>query len=212
MAKNLKNNLSSSFIVALLLVFSALIPLVSTSAYTKNYCESKGATYDSGSCVCPAAKHQEWSDGECVCTYGRVWDASKNDCVLSSSDRPILDNTSVPAPSQTNQTTQQQSSGSQQQPAGSSSTNQPSGNTVIDNPLTYNTFEELINHVLGFVTMLALIIVQLIIVYAAFIYMTSEGDPGKIKTAQAMILYAIIGLFIVLLSKAIISIIHGILS
>ncbi|MDP2820936.1 MAG: hypothetical protein Q8O39_01890 [bacterium] len=86
------------------------------------------------------------------------------------------------------------------------------GNTVIDNPLSYSTFEELISHILDFVTILALIIVPLIIVYAAFLYMASEGDPNKVKTAQAMIFYAIIGLILVLLSRAIISIIHGILS
>jgi hypothetical protein len=85
-------------------------------------------------------------------------------------------------------------------------------NAVIDNPLTYSTFSELIDHILGFVTMLALILVPLIIVYAAFLYMTSEGDPNKVKQAQSMIFYAIIGLFVVLLSKAIISIIHGVLS
>jgi len=85
-------------------------------------------------------------------------------------------------------------------------------NTVIANPLAYDTFNELIEHILNFVFMLAVVLVPLIIVYAGFLFMTSEGDVAKVGNAKKMITYAIVGLIVILLSKAIISIIHGVLS
>lgn len=84
--------------------------------------------------------------------------------------------------------------------------------SVIENPLTYGTFNELIEHILGFIFTLAIVLVPLIVVYAGFLFMTSEGDPIKVGNAKKLLTYAVVGLIIVLLSKAIISIIHGVLS
>jgi hypothetical protein len=205
MAKIFKNNSKLFFgVILLFAVFLTIFPVFFASAVTREYCEYKGGTYELGECKC-LKPHQEWSDG-CVCKFGYI--PQNGECVTSTSSRPILDDTqTVPtSPEKTTPVVVSQQSG------GNTNGSYSSGNEVISNPLTYNTFEELIDHVINFVTMLALILVPLIIVYAAFLYMTSEGDPGKVKLAQSMIFYAIIGLFVVLLSKAIISIIHGVLS
>ena len=41
------------------------------------------------------------------------------------------------------------------------------------------------------------------IVYSAIIYLTSQGEPGKIKQASQSIAFAVVGLLIVLLAAAI---------
>jgi hypothetical protein len=54
-------------------------------------------------------------------------------------------------------------------------------------------------------TVLALlgILLVILILYAGFIWMTSQGDPGKIKKAKDMLYQAIIGLVIVFAAFAI---------
>jgi len=49
------------------------------------------------------------------------------------------------------------------------------------------------------------------IIVAAFYFLTSGGDPEKVRTAKRIILWTFIGLIIVLLGKGIISIIWQIL-
>jgi hypothetical protein len=55
-------------------------------------------------------------------------------------------------------------------------------------------------------------ILPIIIIIAGFLFLTSGGDPEKVRTAKRMIFWAIIGLAIVVLARGIISVIKGILS
>ena len=82
---------------------------------------------------------------------------------------------------------------------------------VISNPLKYDTFEELIDHILNFLVAIAFALAPLVILYAAFLYLTSEGEVYKIQKAKTLIYYAIIGLIIILLGKAVISVIESVL-
>ncbi len=43
------------------------------------------------------------------------------------------------------------------------------------------------------------------IVVGAYFFLTSAGEPGKVQTAKDVIMYALIGLVVVFLSKAIIA-------
>ncbi len=43
------------------------------------------------------------------------------------------------------------------------------------------------------------------IIYGAYLYVTSMGDPGKVKKAKQTLTYSIIGLIIVLLAFAIVT-------
>jgi hypothetical protein len=77
----------------------------------------------------------------------------------------------------------------------------------IDNPLGPNgpvTFQELVNRLIEWVMMMAMVIAPLVIVIAGFNYATAGGDTQKIETAKRMLLYAAIGLGVVLLSKSLI--------
>ena len=84
--------------------------------------------------------------------------------------------------------------------------------SVICNPLSYSTFGELIDNIIAFLSYIAIALAPVLIIYAAFLYLTSEGEPYKIKQAQQLIYYALAGLVIILLSKAIIGIIKGVFS
>ncbi len=48
------------------------------------------------------------------------------------------------------------------------------------------------------------IIAVIMIVYAGFVYVTSGGEQGKIKSAKDIILYAVIGLVIIVVARTIV--------
>ena len=59
----------------------------------------------------------------------------------------------------------------------------------------------IINWVLGIIALVCVIV----IIIGGIQYMTSTGDPGKVKKAKDTILYAIIGLIIIILAAAIVN-------
>ena len=59
------------------------------------------------------------------------------------------------------------------------------------------TFKKLTENIINFIFWVAIAIVPIIIIVAAFYFLTSGGDPEKIRTAKKIILYTFIGLFII---------------
>lgn len=74
-------------------------------------------------------------------------------------------------------------------------------------PFGTKSFEELIDAIINFIFWVAMALVPIMIIIAAFYFLTSGGDPEKVKTAKKIILYTIIGLIIVFLGKGIVAII-----
>lgn len=71
-----------------------------------------------------------------------------------------------------------------------------------------NTFFTIINWIMGIIGLVCVIVV----IVGGVQYMTSTGDPGKVKKAKDTILYGVIGLIIVALSAAIVNfVIKGII-
>jgi uncharacterized BrkB/YihY/UPF0761 family membrane protein len=81
----------------------------------------------------------------------------------------------------------------------------------IINPLTCKTFPECIEKIIGFIFWVAMAIVPIIIIIAGFLFLTSGGDPEKVRTAKRVIFWAVIGLAIILLAKGIISLIKTVI-
>jgi len=75
----------------------------------------------------------------------------------------------------------------------------------IANPLSYTTFDQLIKAIIVFLRDLALVATALVIVLAGFYFVTAAGDPAKVTKAKQMILYALIGLVIVLAAEGIVA-------
>ncbi len=75
----------------------------------------------------------------------------------------------------------------------------------IPNPLKSNNFAELLANILQFLFILSLPVGSLMIIFAAFTFLTSAGDPEKLTTARKTIIYAFVGIIILFLSQAIVN-------
>ncbi|OGZ97115.1 MAG: hypothetical protein A3I44_05490 [Candidatus Sungbacteria bacterium RIFCSPLOWO2_02_FULL_51_17] len=78
---------------------------------------------------------------------------------------------------------------------------------TIENPLTYNTFREVIDSVIGYLMSIVVPIGIIMILYAAFLYMTAGGNEQKVNTAHQTFLWGLIGIAIVLIGKGIVLIV-----
>ena len=80
------------------------------------------------------------------------------------------------------------------------------------NPISeIQTINDLINEIIKFLFNLAIVICPIIIVYAGFLYITAAGNQQKIATAQKTLIWALIGLAVVLLASAVPNIIKNVL-
>jgi len=66
-----------------------------------------------------------------------------------------------------------------------------SGTVSLDNPISFNTPQELIGGIISYLMGL---------VYGGILYMTSGGSEERVKQAKNVITYAIIGLVVAILS------------
>ncbi|MDP4007642.1 MAG: hypothetical protein Q8P68_00440 [Candidatus Peregrinibacteria bacterium] len=67
---------------------------------------------------------------------------------------------------------------------------------------------QFLNFFLGFLGLLAV----LLVIYGGFLYMTAAGDDGKTENGKKVILYAVIGIIIILISFALVNtLINGLL-
>ena len=78
-------------------------------------------------------------------------------------------------------------------------------------PFELPTFKELIDGIISFLSWVAIAIVPITIIIAAFYFLTSGGDPEKVRIAKRIIFYTIIGLIIILLFRGLPAIIEQII-
>ncbi|HUW71957.1 MAG TPA: hypothetical protein VMV66_02105 [Candidatus Humimicrobiaceae bacterium] len=82
---------------------------------------------------------------------------------------------------------------------------------VITNPITATSFGELVDGLLTFLWWVAVALVPLMIVIAGFYFVTAAGDPAKVEKAKGIILYTVIGFFIILLARGFVELLQTIL-
>jgi len=82
---------------------------------------------------------------------------------------------------------------------------------TFTNPLTYATFDELVAAIVSFIFRIAVVVTPLMVLIGAFYLLTAAGDPKKIGTGKTIITYALIGLVIVLLARALIYMIERVI-
>ena len=85
------------------------------------------------------------------------------------------------------------------------------GTICFLNPLTACSVEELIERLINFIFIAGIAIAPLMILIAAYNFITAGGDPKKVQTARNIILYTLIGLVIVILSKALVILVKNLL-
>jgi len=77
----------------------------------------------------------------------------------------------------------------------------------ICNPLGNLTFTDIINKLIDFLLTVALIICPLMIVVGGFFFITAAGDPTKANKGRQIMVYAVIGLVIILISKGLVTLV-----
>ena len=70
----------------------------------------------------------------------------------------------------------------------------------ICNPLKYGTIQEIINTIASFLFTISIPIVTIMVLYGAFMLLTSGGNEERIKTGRKVILWAIIGFVVMLIA------------
>ncbi len=98
-------------------------------------------------------------------------------------------------------------SGSSKAP-GSSGTSQEG---ALQNPLGYDTFEDLVNAIIGFLIKIGIPLATIMFVIAGVLFVTSAGDPNRVSTAKKFMLYTAIGLAVILVSSGLIKVLQSLL-
>ena len=83
--------------------------------------------------------------------------------------------------------------------------------TVIPDPLQMPRLEELFERIVWAIYIFLITILPLMLIYGGIMLMTSGGAPEKVAQAKKIMLYAAIGLIIVLFARAIVPMIRHIL-
>jgi len=81
----------------------------------------------------------------------------------------------------------------------------------IENPLGDRTLQDVLNSIIAWIFTLSLAIAVIMYIIAGYRFITAVGDPQKIDTAKKMVLWASIGLGVVVASRGIIAIIEKII-
>jgi len=81
----------------------------------------------------------------------------------------------------------------------------------FSNPLVYDTFGELVDAMIRFIFNMAMFITPLMIIIGAFYLLTAAGDPKRVGTGKTIIIYTLIGLALILLARAIITMIEKVI-
>lgn len=79
----------------------------------------------------------------------------------------------------------------------------------LENPLDADNLIDALEAFLNFLFFLAMAVAPIMIIYAAFLILTSGGDPAKVTKGKQIILWTLIAVAIVLLAKAFPAMIKG---
>ena len=82
------------------------------------------------------------------------------------------------------------------------------GFTVV-NPLATGTILDVINNIIDFLQLVLSPLAVLVILYAAFVLMTSGGSEEKIKKGKLIIIWAIVGVVVLLVANSIIGFVQS---
>ena len=95
--------------------------------------------------------------------------------------------------------------------AGTSAGNTGNSGGGLPNPLGSNSLQGILSKVLSNLVVIIVPIAVIIIIYGAFQMLTAAGNPDKFTKGRMTILYAAIGIGIVLLADSIVIVIKSVL-
>jgi len=94
-------------------------------------------------------------------------------------------------------------------PPGGSGGSVGGGPFGLTNPLDADTLQEALDRFLNFLFFLAIALAPILIIYAAFLILTSGGDAAKINRGKQIILWTLIAFALVLFAKGFPALIKG---
>lgn len=80
---------------------------------------------------------------------------------------------------------------------------------VIENPLGYERFEDLVNAIIDFIWKLGTPLAAIMFVISGIMFVTSTGNPEKVKTAKNVALYTAIGYGIIIMASGLIKVLQS---
>jgi len=86
----------------------------------------------------------------------------------------------------------------------------PPATVAFPNPLSYDTFAELVDAVISWLVIISTPIIALLIVIAGLVFMFSGANPNLQKTARNIIFYSLIGYAIILFARVLMSVVTGV--
>lgn len=92
---------------------------------------------------------------------------------------------------------------------GSVGGNPPNGSLSLQNPLGNKDIFDLLSDLLEVIMVFAVPLIVFMIIYAGFLYVTAQGNPGQVGKAHKALLYAVVGGVIILGAWVIIEVIQG---
>ena len=81
----------------------------------------------------------------------------------------------------------------------------------IKNPLKTESFEVIIDNLIDFIFKIAIPIVPLMVIFSGFLFVTAGGNVAQLERAKKVLIWTVIGLAILLLSKGLFVIIQKLL-
>jgi len=103
------------------------------------------------------------------------------------------------------------SSGSSGDPGNSSPGTTQNGDGTLQNPLAYDSIEDLIDAIIVFLIKIGAPIAGVMFVIAGIMFVTSAGDPEKARTARKVMTYTAVGLAVILVASGLIKVIQSLL-
>ena len=84
--------------------------------------------------------------------------------------------------------------------------------TIITNPLKTTDTKEFIERLGNWIFTFSIAVVPVMILVAAYMFVTGGGNPTKMQSARKLLLYTLIGFAIMMMAKGIIALLATILS
>jgi hypothetical protein len=85
------------------------------------------------------------------------------------------------------------------------------GIPVKDATTSVTLAEKLISNVIGFLTLIAFIFFVVQVILAGYLFMSSEGDKGKMETARKKLTDGLLGIIVIVVALGIVSLFASVL-
>ncbi|MCX6764245.1 MAG: pilin [Candidatus Nealsonbacteria bacterium] len=89
--------------------------------------------------------------------------------------------------------------------------NSPAGRFCLCNPWHATTVDTLIESVTNFILYLATVVYPLMVIFAAFLFMTAAGNPSNIEKAKSVLIFSSVGYGIIILANALVYVIKSVI-